>query len=150
MITHVIVEDDRWHEIADIEALVRGAVARVFVDKLYSVDVLLTNDEDIRILNRDFRKKDTPTNVLAFPASLMPVPKGETAHLGDIVLAHETVAREAMEQSKPLGHHVTHLIVHASLHLLGHDHDYPEAADKMEDEERVILARLGIPDPYQS
>jgi probable rRNA maturation factor len=150
MITHVIVEDDRWQEIADIEALVKQAVASVFVNKPCSVDVLLSNDEDIRVLNRDFRKKDTPTNVLAFPASLMPVPEGETAHLGDIVLAHETVAREASEQSKPMAHHVTHLIVHASLHLLGHDHDIPEAADKMENDERVILARLGIPDPYQS
>jgi probable rRNA maturation factor len=150
MITHVIVEDDRWHEIADVDALVQQAVTSVFADKPSSVDVLLTSDEDIQILNRDFRKMDKPTNVLAFPASLMPVPAGETAHLGDIVLAHETVGREAREQSKPLAHHVTHLIIHATLHLLGHDHDVPETADKMEDEERAILARLGIPDPYQT
>ncbi len=149
MTTHVIVEDDVWYSIPNLERLVEGAVRSAFSDKPCSVDVLLTNDAEIRILNRDFRKKDTATNVLAFPASLMPVPEGEMAHLGDIVLARETVERECAEQGKPITHHVTHLVVHATLHLLGHDHDIPERADKMENEERAILARLGIPDPYQ-
>lgn len=148
MTTHVTVEDDAWNEIPGLEQLVERAVRSVFTDKPCSVDVLLTNDSEIRILNRDFRHKDTPTNVLAFQASLMPVPAGEMAHLGDIVLAHETVARESAAQGKPISHHVTHLVVHATLHLLGHDHDIPEQAEKMENEERIILQQLGIPDPY--
>jgi probable rRNA maturation factor len=112
------------------------------------VNVLFTSDAEMRILNRDFRGKDAATNVLSFPASPMTTPEGSETHLGDIALAFETIEREANEQGKPLLHHVSHLIVHGTLHLLGYDHDSEEAADAMEQRERNILATLGIPDPY--
>jgi probable rRNA maturation factor len=145
MTTTVVVEDERW---GDLEALCITAVNAAFTGKPCTVDILLTNDAEIQKLNRQFRSKDKPTNVLSFPASLMPVPPGEMAHLGDIVLAYETVAREARADNKSLAHHVTHLIVHGTLHLLGHDHETEAEAEKMEATERDILARLGIQDPY--
>ena len=148
MTTTVLVEDDAWDIVSDLDELVQVAVAAVFPDKPCSVEVLLTSDEEVQRLNRDFRGIDKPTNVLSFPAALMPVIPGEMAHLGDIVLAYETTAREANEQQKPLSHHVTHLIVHATLHLLGHDHENDDEAEIMESKEREILRHLNIPDPY--
>jgi probable rRNA maturation factor len=148
MTTSVLVEDDHWLAIADVEGLAKRAVASVFTDMHCTVDVLLTTDQEIRILNNQFRQKNKATNVLSFPASLMPVPAGEIAHLGDIVLAYETVAAEAAVQNKTLADHVTHLVVHATLHLLGYDHETDAEAEVMEEKERVILAGLGIADPY--
>jgi probable rRNA maturation factor len=148
MSTSVLVEDPAWTGLGDVEALAARAVAAAFTGKPCTVSVLLTNDVEIRALNKEFRKKDKATNVLSFPASLMPVPPGEMAHLGDIVLAFETVAAEATSANKPLADHVTHLIVHGTLHLLGHDHEDDAEADKMEQKERDILATLGIADPY--
>jgi probable rRNA maturation factor len=145
MTTTVIVEDERW---GNLEALCVRAVNAAFTGKPCTVDILLTNDAEIRVLNKQFRKKDTATNVLSFPASLMPMPPGEMAHLGDIVLAYETVQREAEEAGKTLTDHVTHLVVHGTLHLLGHDHEEEVQAEKMEQRERDILAGLGIADPY--
>jgi probable rRNA maturation factor len=148
MTTEVLVEADGWRALGDVDALVQRAVAAAFVGKPCSVTVLLSDDAEIQRLNREFRNKDKPTNVLSFPASLMPVPPGEMAHLGDIVLAYETVAREAAEANKTLADHVTHLVIHATLHLLGHDHATDADAESMEQKERDILAGLGIADPY--
>jgi probable rRNA maturation factor len=110
-----------------------------------SVAILLTDDAEVRQLNRDHRRQDKPTNVLSFPAA-------ETAigHLGDLALAYETCAREANEQGKPLGHHLAHLVVHGVLHLTGWDHEADAEAEAMERLERTVLARLGVPDPYAS
>jgi probable rRNA maturation factor len=104
--------------------------------------VALADDKRVRGLNKRDRKKDKPTNVLAYPS-------GEKSFLGDVVLARQTVWREAHAQKKAPVDHLTHLVVHGTLHLLGHDHETSKAdADRMEALERRILAKLGIADPY--
>jgi probable rRNA maturation factor len=142
------VEDPRWDRLPDAEGTAARCVAAALGGDGRGVNVLFTSDAEMRILNRDFRGKDAPTNVLSFPALPVQSPDGGETQLGDIALAFETVAREAGEQGKPLLHHVSHLIVHGTLHLLGYDHESDEAADAMEQRERDILAALGIPDPY--
>jgi probable rRNA maturation factor len=114
------------------------------------VDITLTDDAAQRILNRTWRGTDAPTNVLAFPAAdpTVPLPDGAPLLLGDIVLAFETVRREAVEQRKPLTDHLRHLVVHGVLHLLGYDHQNAVDAAAMEGREIAILAELGVPNPY--
>jgi probable rRNA maturation factor len=106
------------------------------------ISLVLTDDAVMQALNRRWRNKDAPTNVLSFAS-------GEPRLLGDIVLAFETVAREAREQGKPLPHHLRHLVIHGVLHLLGYDHERPRDAMRMENRERRILKRFKIPDPYR-
>lgn len=107
------------------------------------VSVLLTDDAEVKTLNADFRAKDRPTNVLSFPA-----PDFAAPHLGDVALALETCAREAKDQGKTLGDHLSHLVAHGVLHLLGWDHEIEAEAEAMEALEREVLAGLGIADPY--
>ena len=107
--------------------------------------IVLGDDSAIRRLNRSWRGVDAATNVLSFPTAAA---GGARPLLGDIVLAEETVAREANAEHKPLAHHVAHLTVHGFLHLLGYDHQTPADAEAMEGIEREILERLEIPDPY--
>ena len=118
------------------------------------VGVLLADDVTVRRLNAEHRGKDRATNVLSFPTfehiledAPGPLPPGP-APLGDIVLALETIRAEAAAQRKPLLDHVSHLLVHGCLHLLGYDHQSAEDAARMEGLERAILEQLGIPDPY--
>jgi probable rRNA maturation factor len=99
-----------------------------------------------RRLNRRFRGREGSTNVLAFPAASGGSPAG--AELGDLVICLPLVYREAMQQGKRPLHHLAHLVVHGTLHLLGHRHDRAPAARRMENAEARILARLGFPDPY--
>lgn len=108
-----------------------------------STAVRLTDDAEVRRLNRQFRGKDQPTNVLAFPA-----PANPERHLGDVALAFGVCAREAAEQDKTLGGHMQHLVAHGVLHLLGYDHMTDAEAEEMERLERAVLAGLGISDPY--
>jgi len=110
--------------------------------------LVLGDDALARQLNRDFRGQDRPTNVLSFPAG--EPTSGQDAVLGDVVLARETVAAEAVAQGKSLADHVSHLVVHGVLHLLGFDHKREAAARRMEQLERRILAGLGVADPYRS
>jgi len=107
--------------------------------------ILLTDDATVRDLNARFRGKDSATNVLSFPA-----PPNPERHLGDVALAYGVCAREAAEQGKPLGRHLQHLVVHGVLHLLGYDHMSDDEAEAMEGLERIVLAGLGAPDPYQA
>lgn len=113
--------------------------------------ITLANATGQRQLNRDYRGQDQPTNVLAFPVwrAGTRLPPGAPVLLGDVVLALETVAQEAAEQEKPIGHHLIHLTVHGVLHLLGYDHLTQVEAANMESLERSILAELGVPDPYR-
>ena len=122
-------------------------------DITVEISLRFVDDETIRELNREYRGRDNATNVLSFPMmepeelEHPPVPGSEIL-LGDIVIAYETTQREAQEQDKLLAAHVTHLIVHGTLHLLGYDHEDDADAEAMEALERSILATLGLPDPY--
>jgi probable rRNA maturation factor len=108
--------------------------------------VIVDNDECLRQLNKRWRGLDKPTNVLSFPApDLMP---GLVSHIGDIAISFETAAREAAAEGKSFADHIAHLSVHGFLHLLGYDHESDDDAEEMEGLERVILARIGISDPY--
>jgi probable rRNA maturation factor len=109
--------------------------------------VVLADDRLLRSLNRSYRGKDAPTNVLSFPFPHLPG-SGEVRNLGDVVLAAETVLNEAAEQGISPAHHLQHLVIHGLLHLLGLDHDTDAGADDMERLEAEILATLGIADPY--
>lgn len=115
-------------------------------DAGYEISIVLADDAFVRDLNRQYRNIDRPTNVLSFPSG------DEDGHgpvlLGDVVLAYETVAREAQAAGKSLSAHVTHLIIHGILHLLGYDHEDEQEAEEMEALETALLARLGITDPY--
>jgi probable rRNA maturation factor len=102
----------------------------------------------MRRLNKTFRGKDKPTNVLSFPQAGGASPGNGALLLGDVILAAETVAREAALADKPLEDHMAHLIIHGFLHLLGYDHQGEAEAEKMEQLERVALETLGISDPY--
>ena len=110
------------------------------------VAVALSDDAELRELNRIWRGKDRPTNVLAFPGGSAPV--GGRLPLGDVILAFETVAQEAEAVDLALSDHLSHLVVHGVLHLLGYDHEKPAEARRMEDLEVRVLAGLGIADPY--
>jgi len=123
----------------------------------WEVSLLACDDARIAVLNADFREKPTPTNVLSWPSDdraapkdgAMPAPpQGPDLELGDIAIAFETCAREAREQDKEFSAHVTHLLVHGVLHLLGFDHIRPGDAALMEGFEVEILASLGMSDPY--
>jgi probable rRNA maturation factor len=139
----VVLLDAAWAKaLPGVERLVRKAARAALGPRIRSLAVALSDDRRVRALNKRDRKKDKPTNVLSYPS-------GEKAFLGDIVLARQTVWREAREQKKTPADHLTHLVVHGTLHLLGHDHETSDAdAERMEALERRILKRLGIADPY--
>jgi len=159
----VMVEDPAWGDpTATIEAAVAAALRHLGLDPTTcEVSVLLTDDARIRTLNARFRGRDAPTNVLSWPAvDLSPEVPGQAPHppepghpddpepLGDIALAHGTCQAEAQAAGRSLDHHLSHLCVHAVLHLLGFDHETEPDADLMERHEVTILAGMGIPDPY--
>jgi len=137
---------------AAVAATPHGALAEVPFTA--EISVRLTDDAEVQTLNRDYRQKDKPTNVLSFPMiapdlldTIANTDDGEVL-LGDIVLAFETCATEAAAKGITLDDHATHLIVHGTLHLLGYDHQGPAEAEAMEQIERDVLATLGIADPY--
>jgi probable rRNA maturation factor len=112
------------------------------------LSLVLSDDEEVAALNQRWRDRAGPTNVLAFASEERPAPPAPLI-LGDVVLAFETVAREAKEQKKSLADHLRHLVIHGVLHLLGYDHDATGPARRMETLETRILATLGVADPYR-
>jgi probable rRNA maturation factor len=150
----ILVESARWSGRRGVQPLLRraiaGASAALPAEAAQStrgaeLAIVLTNDSAIRKLNRTWRGKDQPTNVLSFPSDPQ---AGPHRLLGDIVIAYETLAREARAERKPFDHHLAHLAVHGFLHLCGYDHESDPQAATMERLESAILARLGVPDPY--
>jgi probable rRNA maturation factor len=150
----ILVESARWSGRRGVQPLLRRAIAGASAalpakaarsTSGAELAIVLTNDSAIRGLNRTWRGKNEPTNVLAFPTD----PHGGPHRLlGDIVIAYETLARQAREEHKRFDHHLAHLAVHGFLHLCGYDHETDRQAAAMERLETAILARLGIPDPY--
>jgi probable rRNA maturation factor len=156
----VIVEHAAWHDVIAeplplLRRAARAALAEERRDRRFkaastaSVSVALVDDRAIRKLNRTYRGKDKPTNVLSFPSG-EPVDgaAAKRLQLGDVAIALGTVRREAKDQGKSVADHLTHLMVHAVLHLLGYDHEIDPDAEQMEAIERRALATLGIADPY--
>jgi probable rRNA maturation factor len=143
-----------WADLAEaaLEALVQ--VAPELDNPRLLASMLFTSDEEVQVLNREWRAKDKPTNVLSFPmlerADLLDLaPDGPPEMLGDLALAFETCAREAGEKGVPVEHHASHLIIHGLLHLAGLDHEISDAdAEAMEALETKALALIGIADPY--
>ncbi len=147
----VVHDGGDWGSVAGAEELVRAAavaVARELAISRAEICVALSNDEQVAELNGSYRGKLKPTNVLSFPAVPMLPVEGEPRFLGDIVLAFETLQREADDLGVPLAHHMQHLVVHGILHLVGYDHQTDEQAKEMESLEVRILADLGVADPY--
>jgi probable rRNA maturation factor len=141
------IEDARWRKTRGLPAClkkaVRAALAAAGADEAADLTLLLTTDKRVQSLNRDFRGKDAPTNVLSFPSD-------ENGYLGDIAIAYGVTAKETKAEGKTLIDHATHLAVHGVLHLLGYDHITPRKAKVMEPMETRILATLGIADPYET
>lgn len=152
----VLAESSLWAGLPEAEALaVRAALAALAavpeeVPTPAEMSITLTDDAQIQVLNRDWRDLDKPTNVLSFPAPELPEDMEDAPQpLGDVIVAYETLAREAELDGKRIEHHLTHLVVHGTLHLLGYDHIEDDEAEEMEGLERQILAGLGIDDPYR-
>lgn len=142
----LLTHDPRWR--GRHAPLRKAAEAALKAEKARgTVNIVLGNDAEVRELNRDYREKDKPTNVLSFP-------DGETygglTSYGDIILAYETIEREAVEQGKRLTHHAQHLVVHGVLHLMGYDHEVEGEAEAMEAREIKILSGLAIANPYEA
>ncbi len=165
VVTEVLIESD-WSDGVDWAALAVKAVEAAIASTPYSsltngdpsveVSVKFTDDNEVRALNRSYRGKDQPTNVLSFPMisrdlieTVTNTDDGEVL-LGDIVLAYGTCAREAEARSISIAAHATHLIVHGTLHLLGYDHMNDGEAEAMESLEQVVMASLGLHNPYEA
>lgn len=163
MLDIAIDADAEWDSSTDWERLVRAAATSAIAESAFpqladgprkaELSVRLGSDEEVRALNAKWRGKDKPTNVLSFP---MAEPyeleaaddDGPDLLIGDMILARDVCVAEAAEKGLSLDQHATHLVVHGTLHLLGHDHDDDAAADDMEGREVRALARLGIANPY--
>jgi probable rRNA maturation factor len=167
----IIVDSPLWKAQRGIKAVLQRAIAEaasMAATREGELAIVLTDDSAIRALNRDWRGKDQATNVLSFPvnapsrsltrkrgrvrvgvaARLASEPAGRVRLLGDIVIAYETMAREALAEQRPFRHHLAHLAVHGFLHLVGHDHEAEAEAEAMEALEIAVLSRLEMPNPY--
>ncbi|NLH81320.1 MAG: rRNA maturation RNase YbeY [Phyllobacteriaceae bacterium] len=140
-------EEARWRPLIERVAAAVAARPELIVPVAAEWSVVLSDDARVHVLNRDWRGKDSPTNVLSFPGA--DADEEEPGPLlGDVVVAHETTAREAVDEGKRFEDHFAHLLVHGLFHLFGFDHETDEEAEEMEALEVEILAGLGIADPY--
>ena len=146
----IVPDIDRTVKACVLAAIAGAKIPRPVAGRPLEISVVLTDDGTVRTLNREYRGKDSPTNVLSF-ATLddgAPLPPAGPVHIGDIVLALETLKREAEEMAKPTGDHFIHLLIHGTLHLLGYDHITDADANIMESLEITLLEKLGIENPY--
>jgi len=154
MLIDITTEFEDWSTSPDITDMIKTAAhAAVFgceedLKSRAELSILLTSDEAIQQLNSDYRGQDKPTNVLSFSGELDTAAKGRSLLLGDVVLSYQTILSEAQSQGKSFEAHVSHLIVHGVLHLLGYDHENEETAHDMELVEIEILKGIGIDNPY--
>ncbi|MEN3792760.1 rRNA maturation RNase YbeY [Fulvimarina sp. MAC3] len=149
------MEDKRWDTaLGDPEAFISKTLDEVALrfdfpaDFVSELSVTLSDDETVREINREWREKDKPTNVLSFPMVELEPGDRPGPLVGDLILAFETCEREALSEAKPFVNHARHLLVHGFLHCLGYDHIEDDEAEEMEALETSILAGFGIPDPY--
>ena len=164
---HLDIASDKWKKaFPQMASKIEQAAACAFLHakkpaafnrRAFEISIILTDDSNVKTLNKNYRGKNKPTNVLSFPqinlqkfrrTALDIFPAKSEVPLGDIVLAFQTIKRESREQDKALESHIIHLVVHGTLHLLGYDHERLKDAKAMEKLECDILGALGYPDPY--
>jgi len=143
------VQSELWNSQPAAEQTVRSAIAAAAALSTDGgeVSIVLTDDKAIRLLNKEWRGIDEPTNVLSFPAAKSKT-GGANRMLGDIVIAYETLVRECDDEDRVFLHHLAHLAVHGFLHLIGYDHQTDRQADEMEGLESKIMSAMNMPDPY--
>ena len=144
--TEELGNDERFPSEKRLQRWLDTACEALELDEALELTIRLVDNAEMQELNRDYRGKDYPTNVLSFPCD-WDLPE-EPRLLGDVVIAAAVVNREAKEQKKTMEAHWAHIVIHGFLHLLGYDHIEDEEAEKMENTERDILAKLGFADPY--
>ena len=161
----LIFEEERWSEINSEFAFLKKAALLALSQepaKTASSDLaalksphrlavlVLSNDATVRDLNKSYRDKDRATNILSFPSTeaLMPGEECEPVHIGDAILAYEYVKNEAENEKKEIKSHISHLVIHGVLHLLGYDHEESDEAEAMETLEISLMKQLGLEDPY--
>lgn len=162
----LILEDQRWCEISQDFAFLKKAVLLALSQhpaKTASPDIVamksphrlavlvLSNDETVERLNKSYRGKDKSTNILSFPSTddVLPGEEAEPVHIGDAILAYEYVRNEAENEKKEIKTHISHLVIHGVLHLLGYDHEESDEAETMETLEINLMNQLGLENPYK-
>ncbi len=159
----VIIEEQKWCEISsDFSFLKEAAFLALSQEAIKTAPLamksphrlavlMLSDNESIRELNKTYRGKDKPTNVLSFPSSEVSLPgeESEPVHIGDAILAYEYVTEEAKNEKKPIKSHLSHLVIHGVLHLLGYDHETSKDAETMETLEIRLMKQLGLDNPYE-
>ncbi len=142
----IVRESELWPDERALKKIVGRVTAVLAGYGKGHIAYVFSDDSMVQILNREWRGKDAPTNVLSFPDGDL---ENGAVQLGDVILAHETLTREAAVLGIGFDDHLTHLLLHGSLHLLGFDHEIEAEAHAMESLETRLLAALGIKDPYQ-
>ena len=141
----ILINFSSWEKHPGLKELIKIAikqtVSNVDTKGYNEISILLTSDTQIQQLNRQYRSINQPTNVLSFPS--------EKPHLGDIILSYEYIQKELINLNKKFEEHISHLIIHGTLHLYGFDHEHDKNADAMENMERHIMSELGYNDPYE-